>query len=240
MLLRATIVILVMLNLGAAAWWLLRPLVAGAAGTQAVAVDAPGLRLVGEPAAAIAPVPAPGGVVPAPLPTISPAQAEVATAAATAAAPAAIVEACLRFGPFAEPAARDAARAALSAAGVSAVTRDSPARSGRGWQVAMPALASREEAVAMAERIKAAGINDLYVMNEGTDANSIALGRFGGEEAARRREAELRGKGFAAQATPLGDTAAQAWLDARLPAAANRAALAAVAPSRGIDCATLR
>ena len=227
MLLRATIVILVMLNLGAVAWWLLRPVVASATATQAVVADGPGLRLVGEPIAAITPA--------ASLPATPPVQAEVATVSANPAQ-----DVCLRFGPFAEPAARDAARAALSAAGVSAVTRDSPARSARGWKVAMPAMASREEAVAMAERIKAAGISDLYVMNEGADANSIALGRFGGEEAARRREAELRGKGFAAQASPLGDTPAQAWLDARLPAAANRVAVTAVAPSRGIDCTTLR
>lgn len=231
MLLRATIVILVMLNLGAAAWWLLRPLVAGATDTQAATVDAPGLRLVDEPVAAITSAAAPA----APLPATPQVQAEVAAVPASTTS-----ELCLRFGPFAETAARDAARAALSAAGVSAVTRDIPARSARGWKVAMPALASREEAVAMAERIKAAGISDLYVMNEGADANSVALGRFGSEDAARRREAELRGKGFAAQATPLGDTPAQAWLDARLPAAANRAAVAAVAPSRGIDCATLR
>ena len=227
MLLRATIVILVMLNLGAVAWWLLRPVVASATATQAVVADGPGLRLVGEPIAAITPA--------ASLPATPPVQAEVATVSANPAQ-----DVCLRFGPFAEPAARDAARAALSAAGVSAVTRNSPARSARGWKVAMPAMASREEAVAMAERIKAAGISDLYVMNEGADANSIALGRFGGEEAARRREAELRGKGFAAQASPLGDTPAQAWLDARLPAAANRVAVTAVAPSRGIDCTTLR
>ena len=232
MLLRATIVILVMLNLGAAAWWLLRPVVASAASAQAVAADGPGLRLVGEPIAASATAAAPA----ASLPATPPVQAEAASAVAAAST----TEVCLRFGPFAETAARDTARAALSAAGVSAVTRDSPARSARGWKVAMPALASREEAVAMAERIKAAGISDLYVMNEGADANSIALGRFGSEDAARRREAELRGKGFAAQATALGDTPAQAWLDARLPTAANRAAVTAVAPSRGIDCATLR
>lgn len=234
MLLRATIVILVMLNLGAAGWWLLRPLVTTATETHAVAGDAPRLRLVGEPVATMVPAPAQGTPA-ASLPATSPAQARRATGPAGTTA-----DVCLRFGPFAEATARDAARHALSAAGVSAVMRDSPARSARGWKVALPALASREAAVAMAERIKAAGIRDLYVMNEGTDANSIALGRFGSEDAARRREAELRSKGFAAQATPLGDTPAQAWLDARLPATTNPAALAGVAPSRGIDCATLR
>ena len=234
MLLRATLVILFMLNLGAAAWWVLRPSVVDAGAAQATAAGAPGLRLVNEPQVAAMPIPAQSQPV-APAPTTSPVAAvppaESATSTATV---------CLRFGPFADATARDAARNALSAAGVSAVTRDSPARSARGWKVAMPPLASREDAVAMAERIKAAGISDLYVMNEGADANSIALGRFGSEDAARRREAEVRGKGFTAQATPLGDTPSQAWLDARLPSAISPASLAAVAPSRGIDCATLR
>ena len=66
------------------------------------------------------------------------------------------------------------------------------------------------------------------------------VGRYGGEDAARRREAELKAKGFAAQAEPLGDTRAQSWLDARLPANANRVAFAAIAPSKSVDCATLR
>jgi len=149
MLLRAAIVILVMLNLGAAAWWLLRPAVATATRAQAVATDATRLRLVGEPVATIAPTPA---ALASSTPT-SPAQAQVATAAA----PATPSEVCLRFGPFAQITARDAARVALSAAGVSAVTRDSPARSARGWKVAMPALASPEEAVAMGGRDKGAG-----------------------------------------------------------------------------------
>lgn len=87
--------------------------------------------------------------------------------------------------------------------------------------------------------IKAAGISDLYD-ERGRGRQQHRAGPLRGEDAARRREAELRGEGFAAQATPLGDTAAQAWLDARLPATANRAAATAVAPSRAIDCATLR
>ena len=92
----------------------------------------------------------------------------------------------------------------------------------------------------MAERIKAAGISDWYLLNEGADANGIALGRYGSEESARRREAELRAKGIAAQAEPLGDTTAQSWLEARLPANANRTALAAIAPAKNVDCTTLR
>ena len=46
MLLRATLVILFMLNLGAAAWWALRPALADGGAAHATAAGAPGLRLV--------------------------------------------------------------------------------------------------------------------------------------------------------------------------------------------------
>ncbi len=228
MLLRAAIVVLLVLNIGVAAWWMgggsAKPFAA-----TAVRADAPSLRLVSEPStkpAAPAPI-----VAIAPPPSTTTVPAPAATEA---------VETCLRFGPFADVAARDAANAALTAAGVTALPRETKARSARGWRVFLPALASREAATAMAERIKAVGISDLYVMNQGEDANSIALGRFGGEEAARRREAEHKAKGIPAQAAPLGETPAQSWLDARLAAGANRAAIAALAPSKPVDCAGLR
>ena len=220
MILRAAIVFLLVINLGVGAWWM-----GGGNGTRRPAASAtpagvPGLRLVDEAAPASAPA--------------------TAAAPAPVAAPAAPVEQCLRFGPFADDAARDAARTALAAAGVEAQPRQTPARPARGWKVHVPAFATREEANAMGEKIKAAGIADWYVMNAGGDANSIALGRYASEDAARRRESELTSKGIPAQAEPLGDTAAQAWLEARLPAAADRAALAAIAPAKAVDCAPRR
>ena len=104
----------------------------------------------------------------------------------------------------------------------------------------LPALPTRDEARALGERIKAAGISDWYVMNEGDQANSIALGRYGSEDAARRREADLRAKGFAAQAAPLGNRAPQWWLDARMAGGVTPAAWAAIAPSSQVACTGLR
>jgi len=226
--LRAAILFLLVLNLGIAAWWIGGGNAMHAPVPQPMPAGVPGLRLVGEAAVAT------------PVAAVASSPSSPATAAQTAppavTEPAAI-EYCLRFGPFADAAARDAARVALQAAGVPAQPRETPARSGRGWKVYLPAFATREEAKAMGERIKAAGIRDWYVLNEGTDANSIALGRYGSEDAARRREAELKAKGFAVQAEPLGDTSAQSWLDARLPANANRASLAAIAPLKRVACA---
>ena len=217
MLLRATIVMLVMLNLGAAGWWVFQP-----AAKPVAASTAPALRLL----------------------------AEAGVPAVTAAAPAAVpdqdlrqdtpAEACLRFGPFADVPAREAAQRALARAGVSVRVQAEGVRAARGWKVYLPAQATPEAAQALAARLKAAGVSDLFVMNKGADANSIALGRFSSEDAARRRQAELRGKGVQALAEPVGGTSAQAWLDARLPASIDPATLAAIAPAQPLDCAALR
>lgn len=246
MLLRAAIVILLMLNLGAAGWWLFQPLPAAA-----VAAPSPGLRLLAEarraPAAtatatATPSVPTPAPPSPAATPATSPVvpAAMDASAAPAMAATAAQAPACLRFGPFPDAAARSVARTALAAAGVATVAYDERARGVRGWKVFLPVQPSREAAVALAEQLKGAGVADLFVMTQGADANSIALGRFSSEPGARRRQAELRGKGVQAQVEPVGGTPAQAWLDARLPANAERAALARIARSQPLDCAQLR
>ncbi len=233
MVLRAAILLLLMLNLGAAAWWW----VGGDAGAAAPAPSgrapsgAPGLRLLTEAATVAAVI----------RPAALPASASPASATADTTEPASPPGAsCLRFGPFADAASRDAARASLSGLASTVVAQDTPGRASRGWWVFLPALPSRDEARALGERIKAAGIRDWYVMGEGDQANSIALGRYGSEDAARRREADIRAKGFAAQAAPLGERAPQWWLDARIATGATLTALAAIAPSRGIACTGLR
>ena len=224
MLLRAAIVMCVMLNLGAAGWWVWQPLASPAQTT--VNAAAPSLQLVDEqPPAAAVDTAAPAE--PAVTPTI------VATPTVAAAA------VCLRFGPFASSSARDAARVRLQQAGVEPRPHDSPAREVRGWKVYLPAQASREAALALAEKIKSAGVADLFVMTQGDDINSIALGRFGSESAAQRRQSELRGKGFPAQVAAIGGIPAQTWLDAQLPQSAHRVDLVRIAPAQPLDCSTL-
>ena len=234
MLLRATIVMLVMLNLGAALWWASGPH-APPARAQAATSQAPTLRLLHEA------VPTPAQAPASPVAPVVEGEDALAAAEDAVAPPSAPVAApvCRSFGPFADADAAERARAALAAAGVQATPREVAARAVRGWKVAMPPFASREDAVAMAERLRAAGVSDLYVMGEGPEANGIALGRYGSEDAARRRQADLGSKGFQAQAEPLGGPA-QAWLDARLPPTVDAPALARIAGSRALDCARLR
>ena len=237
------IVMLVMLNLGVGIWWAVRPSERAEVAATTARADAPTLRLLNEaPPPVASPAPAAVDAVTTPQVAATPA-VEAPAAPASVPEPEAPVQAapvCLRFGPFDSTAARDAARNTLAGLGVQGVPSESTARPARGWKVSIAPQASREAAVALAERIKAAGVSDLYVMGEGDDTNSIALGRYGSEDAARRREADLRAKGFPAQAAPLGAVPTQAWLDARLPDGVSRDRVAGVAATRSLDCAGLR
>ncbi|MDQ3039382.1 MAG: SPOR domain-containing protein, partial [Pseudomonadota bacterium] len=180
MILRAAIVVVLMLNLGVAAWWL------GGAGSHRAAIPAPidksqpGLRLVSESVAA-----KPVVMPPDSASTQSAADATAAENLANLAVPLADSALCLSFGPFADAAARDAAGTRLQSLAQKMLARDAQARAARGWRVYVPALASREAAQTVVETIKAAGINDWYIIATGDDANSIALGRYGSEESAR-------------------------------------------------------
>lgn len=236
MMLRAAIVFFLMLNLGVGAWWLGGDRLRAAPTTNVVDTVQPGLRLVDEPVAS-RPVVAPvrRAQVSA-MATVTPALAEPPS---TASAPVVARALCLSFGPFVDATTRDAVRPRLQALSQKLVARDSRSRAARGWRVYMPALASREAAQQLMDKIKAAGINDWYIIATGDEANSVALGRYGSEDSARRREAQLAAKGFTARAEPLGDTPPQWWLDARIAPDASRSALAAIAPSRPLDCARL-
>lgn len=237
MLLRAAIVMLLMLNLGAAGWWLFQPPARAAATDEGT----PTLRLLGERDAVAAPASvASVPMQPAPATDMPPAPA-VPAEPVPAPTPTDAPLVCLRFGPFADAAARARAADALVGLGATAVLpRDLPGRASRGWKVFLPAQPSREAAQALVKQLEAAGVRDLFVMAQGEAANSIALGRFSTEAGARRRQAELQAKGVQASAEPVGGTPAQAWLDARLPAAVDSAALARIAPSRPMDCANPR
>lgn len=239
MLLRAAIVILVTLNLGAAGWWAFQP----GCTVRPEALHAPELRLLSEPAlakadAAIENVPlvaqAEVAASEAPAPEVVP------PAEAAPVPPTAVPAVCLRFGPFSDVQARDRVRQSLDAAGSRVNAHGAPATAARGWKVFLPVQPSRDAALALAERLKTAGVQDLFVMNKGEETNSIALGRFSNEAGARRRLTELQGKGFSAQLEPVGASPAQLWLDAHLAQPDMRESLAKLAPSQVLNCKQMR
>lgn len=219
MLIRALIVLLAVLNLGAAAWWLTRP----------------------------APAPEPEPVLPsgvARLQLVEDAVPPRAAAAPTSAAPSATVATCFSLGPYTSQAAALQAQAATSRQLSSARLREIPGASASGYQVVIPPAASLEDAQATAARIGAAGFDDFLVVRQGEQANGIALGRYRSREAAERRLSQLQAAGFGVQLQAVGRAGPSLWwLDAGVVEGVDPAVLARTASSAApqpLECAALR
>ncbi|WP_282294994.1 SPOR domain-containing protein [Stenotrophomonas sp. PS02289] len=270
MLTRALIVVLAILNVGVALWWMLRgepvpaPVEAPAGVARLQFLDTPATPAAAPVAAApeaasTAPLtdatatPPASPAAPTAAPAAPPAAASVAPtpAAPVAAAPAPTPPApapapaqCLSLGPFAD---RDTAIAAQGKAGnllQRSRLREVPNAGASTYRVMMPASASREDAQALVKRIAAAGISDYYILGQGEDANAIALGQYRNREGAERRMAALSAAGFNARLVASGgDGSAQWWVDATLADAASPNAArqrSGAAQQRSLECARLR
>jgi cell division septation protein DedD len=225
MMYRALLVFLVVINLGVAAWWALRS-PAQREDRVALPEGVPRLQLLQE------------------APARMRAAARAASASTLARATTANVPTqCVSFGPYANPALLRRAHERLQPQVFVARVRDVPVGTPRGWRVFVPPLRTHDEAQALVDKMIAAGIDDLLVMPTGPDRNGVALGRFGNEDAARRRQAQLQAAGFSAQVAPIGNVATEGWIDVGAVATFDlaRAAQDAAAPqTRPLDCATLR
>jgi len=231
---RALIVLLLVLNVGVATWWMTR-----VPPTEPVSTELPPgvvrLQLVDETLVAALPA-----ATPMTAPAAEPSPVGAAIPATRAATFAPVTPQCFTFGPFTDDQVAVAAQARLQPLTRRIVVREQRRGSSRGWRVMVPPLPSADQAAATAQRIAAAGFNDYFVVRDGNEANSIALGRYGNETAARRRVESLAEAGFAARAEPLGGVVT--WLDTS--AAPGFDALAAKtlvsAPEhRPLDCAAL-
>ena len=234
MFVRALVILLLVLNLGVAAWWALHsPTPAPVA--EELPLGVARLQLLREagrpPVAAVVPdtraaavAPAPAAQPPAPVPA-APRQ-------------------CYSFGPFPDTSSANAARARLQPlVARSAVREQASTSAGRGWRVYLPSQASPADAQAMAQRITAAGFNDLFVVRDGAEANSIALGRYKSEDTARRRAEALTSAGFPARAEPLGEARVVSWIDVAAGGdfdAAGAQKASGAAQRVDIQCATIR
>lgn len=239
MLIRALIVLLIVLNLGVAAWWISRPAVPPDVLPEQPAGVAR-LQLLGESRATAETVP------PAPVPAVEPATAEAKPAPTPAVATAATAASaqCFSVGPFDSDAAATAATARIAAQATRVRPREVPGQQASGYNVLLPPLPDRESAQALAQRIGAAGFDDYLVVNGGEQANGIALGRYRSREGAERRQAALKAAGFDAQLQAIGNEGpSRWWLDIAaaegVPVSRLRG-LAAASKSQSIDCAVLR
>ncbi len=231
---RALIVLLLVLNVGVAAWWALRPAALPAASIEQPAGVAR-LQLLGEAPQRTRAVPAaPVAATPSRTPGPS----------ATTSAMPATGERCFAFGPFADNQANALAiaRRQLQGQVVRSRVRQTQVGSGRGWHVFLPPFVDRAAAQAVVARIIAAGFEDYYVVPDGSNANGIELGRYGNEDAARRRLASLQTAGFTARTEPLDDLRTQYWIDLAAGVGFDPEAVRSrigAAQAQPLDCASL-
>ncbi|MGE8278875.1 MAG: SPOR domain-containing protein [Stenotrophomonas sp.] len=256
MLTRFLIVILAILNVGVALWWMLpraEPVAEVARSEPGVAT----LEVLPPPAApqavvspaATSPAPATTPAPPATVPKAEPAKpAEPVPAPAkpaeAAPAPVATAEHCASFGPYAAQAQAQSALSALGNTAVRTRLREVPGKQASSYRVFIPPAASREEAQAMAKRIVDAGFSDYFIVSQGEEAHAVALGQYRNREGAERRLAALTAAGFPAKlGSNGGEGAASWWLDVAGKDAASLATLkqrSAATQQQSLDCTRLR
>ena len=187
MFVRLLFLLLLALNLGAAAWLLF-----GRAPARALpAATDPGvteLRLLSE------------------RPSNAPARVPVASAPV-------IAETCSTLGAFTTTVDMRAAMQALSPHVARIQYREEQVSQSHGYWVYLPATADREAALDEARQLAAKGINDYYVVTAGDAQNTISLGLFDSESNAQNRVAALKQLGFPAQMKQRVDTEPAYWVD---------------------------
>ncbi|MGH8053861.1 MAG: SPOR domain-containing protein [Stenotrophomonas sp.] len=256
MLTRFLIVILAVLNVGVALWWMTsRPPEPAAASRAEPGVAT--LELLkspppGTPAPAVA---AATPIAPSepPLVAVETGKENVAEVAPPETKPepplAAVAEPappapehCSSLGPFADQAAARTALAALGSDVRRQHLREVPGKAASGYRVMIPPAASREEAQATAKRIVDAGFSDYFVVAQGEDAHAVALGQYRNREGAERRLSTLVAAGFPAKLVPNGaETPASWWLDVASTAVpATLKQRASAAQQHSLNCARLR
>lgn len=267
MLTRLLIVLLAILNVGVALWWMApraEPVVApprpepGVASLEVLPSPAAGNTSTAAPAAAeAAPAAAPDAAAPTPVPVaataakpaeVPPVATAVVETKPTEAKPAEVkppaVVQCASLGPYATQAQAQAALTALGADAARPRLREVPGKAASSYRVLIAPAASREEAQATAKRIVDAGFSDYFIVSQGEEANAVALGQYRNREGAERRLASLTAAGFPAKLATSGTEIAPSWwLDTATAGAATPASLkqrAAAAQQQSLDCARLR
>jgi SPOR domain len=224
MLQRLLFVLLIALNIAVAAWlWLGED---GAHNPIASDRDVPRLHLLAE-----VPVAAHSVVLPPSATTVvAPASAPVVAQTTPApAAPAAVVEVppappvaatstkrsyrCLALGPFPTQADVRSARTALAPKVARLRTRQEQSALSHGWRVYLPALPTREQALALARKLDAKDVKDYFVVSSGDQPNTISLGLFHDPANARKRRDDVAALGFPARMSELTDSVPNYWLD---------------------------
>lgn len=211
MFLRLLFVLLIALNIAVGAW-----LVLGQDDAHVRSVTDPGvpvLHLLTERPDLVAAASVAGPAAVEPVAAASTDAASLPAAPSTTAESAAASYRCMALGPFASLQALRSARSKLESQTARSRSRQEQSQQSRGWWVYLPAQASRTQALAQAQRLSDAHIEDYFVVSSGGQPNTISLGLFKDPANARKRRDEVVAAGFPAQMTERVETVPEYWLD---------------------------
>jgi hypothetical protein len=125
---------------------------------------------------------------------------------------------CVSLGPFLDLAETAEAAARLRQRGHTPSQRLADSQLWVGHWVYLAPFPTREAAFAAVEKLRAHGIEDLYVEPGGEDANAVSLGLYSDRERAEALAETIRGYGYAPEIADKYRTASVYWVDVVLPA----------------------
>lgn len=195
MLPRILALILLAMNVGVAAWWIIRPLPPEPPLPAATEAETPRLVLLMEQEAEGASEDE-GGV-----PSLAPAEPGL----------------CYKVGPFLTQIDLRRVLRALTPAVSRIQFRETREVIRRGYRVFLPSPGDREQALAMARRLSAADVSDYYVVTAGDEQNTISLGLYREQSNALTRQAQIQALGFEAKIEPRQEEISKFWIDMEVP-----------------------
>jgi len=125
---------------------------------------------------------------------------------------------CESIGPFPTQADMRGAMQTLTPHVPRIQYREEQTHQSRGFWVYLPALPSRDAALAAARALSAKNVRDYYVVTAGDQQNTISLGLFHDRVNADTRRAQIAALGFNAQVSERVETLPVYWVDFVLPA----------------------
>lgn len=149
------------------------------------------------------------------------------------------VRQCQTVGPFSEESAANRAYAALGERAESITKQVKQQEITEGFAILSERQASVAEARALAERLTAAGIVDLFVFDEGANAGLVSLGFYRDRQKALQRQHALEKLGFRSDLKARTSRKAEYWLDVELTPEPEALVLATDPALDGASVATM-
>lgn len=125
---------------------------------------------------------------------------------------------CYSVGPLETKDEVSGMRAWLQERGGEPTLREDERREVALYWVHFPPLPDRESAIERVERMRAEGIDDIFIIPGGDQRNAVSLGVYSQAASLERRLTELRGHGYDPSVVNRYRTSVAAWYDVELPA----------------------